>query len=286
MSLADASTAAAISTDAGADDGIRGISWSPDGRIVYVSEASGNPDIWIMNADGSRRMQLTSTQGQDVAPRVTSDGKYIVFVSDRDGVMRAWRMGLDGSGGMRLSADQIVRAEVSVSADSKWVYYGEPTRTDSHKVSIDGGTSLPLFSADDLKALPESPPPGFHEPMPSPDGALLAGHYPEDTVGSERIVLIPTKGGPLKKLPTVPVSATWAPDGRSLIYIDSRVGVSNLMRHQIAGGSATPLTKFTSDQIFNYALSPDQRQAAIVRGRVSSDVVLISSGPTASAPTR
>ena len=54
----------------------------------------------------------------------------------------------------------------------------------------------------------------------------------------------------------------------------------------LAGGPATALTKFTSDQLFNYGLSPDSRQVAIVRGRVASDVVLISSGPTASAPAR
>jgi hypothetical protein len=58
------------------------------------------------------------------------------------------------------------------------------------------------------------------------------------------------------------------------------------MRYPIAGGAATALTKFTSGQLFNYGLSPDSRQVAIVRGRVSSDVVLISTGRTASAQAR
>jgi eukaryotic-like serine/threonine-protein kinase len=286
MPLTDASKAVAISADAGADDGIHGISWSPDGRIVYTTEASGNPDVWIMNGDGTRRVQLTSTQGQDVSPRVTSDGKYVVFVSDRDGGMRAWRMGLDGSGGVRLSEDQIARSRVSLSTDGKWVYYSEQSSGDSRKVSIDGGTSVSAFSAENVKALSEPLPPGFHEPMPAPDGAWIAGHYIDPGAGAERIALIPTKGGTPKKLPTVPASATWAPDGRSLVYIDSRAGVSNLMRYPVAGGAATPLTKFTSDQIFSYALSPDQQHAVLVRGRVSSDVVLISTGRPASAPAR
>ena len=286
MPLTDASAASAISADAGADDGIHGVSLSPDGRIVYTTDASGNPDIWIMNGDGSRRVQLTSTQGQDMWPRVTSDGKYIVFISDRDGGLRAWRMGLDGSGALRLSGDQIARSRASVSTDGKWVYYSELSSDDSRKVSIDGGTSVSVFSADDVKALSEPLPRGFHEPMLAPDGTLVAGHYVDATAGGERIVLIPTKGGPLKKLPTVPPSASWAPDGRSLVYIDSRAGVSNLMRYPIASGVATSLTKFTSDQIFNYALSLDQRQAALVRGRESSDVVLVSTGPTAPAPAR
>ncbi len=48
------------------------------------------------------------------------------------------------------------------------------------------------------------------------------------------------------------------------------------MRQPIAGGAATALTKFSSDQIFNYALSLDQRQIGLVRGHTNSDVVLIS----------
>lgn len=34
MSLTDASKAVAVSAEAGTDDGIHGIAWSPDGRIV------------------------------------------------------------------------------------------------------------------------------------------------------------------------------------------------------------------------------------------------------------
>jgi hypothetical protein len=49
------------------------------------------------------------------------------------------------------------------------------------------------------------------------------------------------------------------------------------MRQPIAGGAATPLTKFTAEQIFAYALSPDQRRVGLVRGHVNSDVVLIAS---------
>jgi Tol biopolymer transport system component len=70
---------------------------------------------------------------------------------------------------------------------------------------------------------------------------------------------------------------SWAPDGQALIYVATRAGVSNLMRQPIAGGAATPLTKFTAEQIFAYALSPDQRRVGLVRGHVNSDVVLIAS---------
>lgn len=40
----------------------RGQSWSPDGtKIAYASNISGSDDIWIMNADGSNKINVTNT---------------------------------------------------------------------------------------------------------------------------------------------------------------------------------------------------------------------------------
>src|SRR6266536_2222740 len=67
-------------------DGLHGMSWTPDGKIVYVSRASGNPEIWIMNADGTNNKQLTFDVSRKGEPSVSPDGRYIVFTSTRAGV--------------------------------------------------------------------------------------------------------------------------------------------------------------------------------------------------------
>jgi hypothetical protein len=136
-----------------------------------------------------------------------------------------------------------------------------------------------LFSADVLQRIGEPLPPAFHDAMLSPDGTTVAGHYTDAEARGERIALIPVAGGKVSRLKAVPPSAMWAPDSRSLLYTATQAGVSNLVRYAIAAGTVTPLTKFGSEQIFSYAIAPDQGQLAIVRGRVSSDVVLISAGP-------
>jgi eukaryotic-like serine/threonine-protein kinase len=273
MALDQPAKAQAITAEAASDEGAQGIAWTPDGRIVYTTEASGNPDIWIMNADGSRRVQLTSNKGLDISPRVTSDGRYVVFASDRDGAVRAWRMALDGSGPFRPTSDVLARPRVNLSADGKWIYYNE-TSGESRRVSIDGGQYEPVLTADVIARLAEPLPVGFHEPAPSPDGAFIAGHY--NTARGERIVVLPARGGAIKRLETVPPSAQWTADGRGFIYMDVRGGTGNLIRQLVAGGEPAPITLFTSEQMFNYALSPDQKRVAAVRGQVRSDVVLIS----------
>ncbi|PYS67033.1 MAG: hypothetical protein DMF73_20285, partial [Acidobacteria bacterium] len=77
----DASRASQITSNR--FDGIGGIAWTPDGRIVHVSRASGNADIWIMNADGTEDRQLTANALLNLLPRVSPDGHYIVFMSNR-----------------------------------------------------------------------------------------------------------------------------------------------------------------------------------------------------------
>jgi len=140
-------------------------------------------------------------------------------------------------------------------------------------VSIDGNTAAVVFDPSAATTLP----PGFHEPMPSPDGRVLAGHYADSDRRGERIALVPlgSPGAP-KLFPALPPNARWSPDGRSLVYFDTRRGVSNIWRQSVAGGDPTQVTAFTSDQIFAYAASTGQRPLAVVRGTVISDVVLIS----------
>ncbi|HEX6323309.1 MAG TPA: protein kinase, partial [Vicinamibacterales bacterium] len=273
MGSDNAAGASAITAEAAADEGGQGIAWTPDGRIVYTTEAGGNPDVWIMHADGSRRVQLTTNPGLDMSPRVTSDGRYVVYVSDRDGAMRIWRMALDGSGATRLSPDVVARPRVNLSADGGWVYYNE-TRGDSRRVSVEGGDAVPVLSPEVVGKLTEPLPPGFHEPMPSPDGQWLAGHY--STAQGERIAVFPGSGGAIQLLDTVPPTAQWTGDSRGFVYIDTRGGVSNVVRRLITAPAAVPVTQFTAEQIFNYAMSHDHRRLAVVRGRLSSDVVLVS----------
>lgn len=69
-----------ITSGIGQYNGVRGLAWTPDGRIVYVSRQSGSQDIWIMNSDGSKPRQLTTPENRaDVYPTVTPDGQAIVF---------------------------------------------------------------------------------------------------------------------------------------------------------------------------------------------------------------
>ncbi|HEX6623006.1 MAG TPA: winged helix-turn-helix domain-containing protein, partial [Pyrinomonadaceae bacterium] len=78
----DAARAEQITSGTGKLDGIYGVSWAPDGRVVYASVASGNWDIWMMDADGRNQRQLTVDARSNYGPSVSPDGRHVVFVSN------------------------------------------------------------------------------------------------------------------------------------------------------------------------------------------------------------
>jgi Tol biopolymer transport system component len=63
--------------------------WSPDGKIVFTRfGGQGEPNICIMESDGSNTKQLTASAGMlNLLPRVSPDGHYIVFVSGHFGTL-------------------------------------------------------------------------------------------------------------------------------------------------------------------------------------------------------
>jgi len=88
--------------------------WSPDGRqIVFTSDRDGDPEIYVVNADGSDLRRLTSVPGRDAHPSFSRDGKRIVFQSPRDGGdTNVYVMNLDGSGQTRLECGRDRQGQV------------------------------------------------------------------------------------------------------------------------------------------------------------------------------
>ena len=77
---------------------VRDPMWSPDGKwIVYSSDENldikkrKNFDIWLMAADGTQRLQLTTNGSMDIKPLFDRTGEHILFLSNRGGLWNIWR---------------------------------------------------------------------------------------------------------------------------------------------------------------------------------------------------
>jgi Tol biopolymer transport system component len=250
---------------------VMGIAWTPDGRIIYGSNASGDLDLWVMDMDGRNQRQLTVAAQPDVKPTVSPDGRFVVFVSWRTGTSHLWRMDIDGSNPKQLT-DGAAESYPHISPDGRWVVYlsAEQNRSTMWKVSTEGGAPVEVSNRWSMS------------PAVSPDGKVIACFYEDEASAAFKLALIPAAGGDPVKLfdlpPTVFLRAGlhWTPDGRAVRYVDTRGGVSNIWQQPVAGGAPTQLTNFTANKIFRLAWSRAGQQLVFERGTESNDATLVS----------
>jgi serine/threonine protein kinase/Tol biopolymer transport system component len=247
-----------------------GLSWTPDGRIVYDSEASGNMDVWAMNADGTAPRQLTFDPLSDLFPAATTNGRYVIFLTNRAVGWSVWRMNADGSDARELVPNVNQEPPLS-SPDSRWVFYKNNDETGKlvvWKVSIDGGEPARVLDKD------------LWSPAVSPDGKWLAGFYAEPESNAPlKLVVASLEGAAPARTLDVPKETdgpvVWSPDGQALDYVITTAGVENVWRQPLAGGKPTQLTKWAGDEVSNLAWSHDGKQLAVVRTAKSTDILLM-----------
>jgi TolB protein len=250
------------------------LSWAPDGRIVFVSNESGNADLWIADPDGSNRKQLTSNNANNFSPVVSTDGRLIVFTSWQGGKRNLWRMNIDGSNPVRLTSG-LVDAGPALTPDNRWVVYTsfEGIKPELWKVSIDGGK--PVQVTDRVTA----------SAVVSPDGRFIAYTYPESAdpnAPPNRMAVIPFEGGPPLKTFEISGSGTvltlsqWAADGKSIFYTITTNNVTNIWSQSIDGGPPKQVTDFKDLFMTSFAWSRDGKQLACTRGALVRDAILIT----------
>ena len=92
--------------------------WSSDGQtfVYYQTTGATNRDIWALLPNGETR-PLRATEFNELAPRLSPDGRWVAFVSNQDGRNRIYMQPLSGG---RL-------VPVSTGPGNERVYPGFPT---------------------------------------------------------------------------------------------------------------------------------------------------------------
>src|SRR5580700_9207719 len=273
-----------ISSGISRADGISGIIWTPDGKIIYTYYTSGSIQLASASPDGSNVHDIASGV---VSPNWLSgcgDGRHFVFAMGRgQDSSSIWRAEMDGSNPTRLSTGKIA-VHPNCSPDGKSVVYVDVTGNATHvmRVSIDGGTPTQVSKQE------------AYSPAYAPDGSALAVLYQPDPGKPSKLAVMGLDGGEIRSVYDFPPEAqaavngdggqkiSWTRDGRAILYPIRKDAVVTLWAQPVGPQGSAPAA---AKQVMNlgpdfqwgaYTLSPDGKQIIYAHGHAVTDAVLIS----------
>jgi len=141
--------------------------WSPDGtKIVFGSTRDTNPQIYVMEPNGTNVLRLTHTSAADGQAAWSPDGTKIAFATTRDGNDEIYVMNADGSNPVNLTQNSRSDLLPQWSPDGTKIAFQSDRLTDYAVWVMNADGSNPVRLTE------PAPPAGA--PAWSPDGTRIA----------------------------------------------------------------------------------------------------------------
>lgn len=226
-------------------------SWSPDGsRIAFVSRRdAGNPEIYVMNADGSNQTRLTNELALDITPSWSPNGKQILFVSNRSGNFDVFLMNADGTHVRQLTTNPGRDSEPKFSPNGQKILYTS---------DLGGALALWVMAADGSgghQLTPDSLGGAAHGDW-SPDGSQIAFAGNAAVAENSDIFVMKANGTRIRQITQNLGNnqwPSWSPDGQKIaLYHNPDATFSTGDIYVVnADGSGTPINITNSPTVYD-----------------------------------
>lgn len=218
--------------------------WSYDGtKIAFTSDRDGDPEIYVMNSDGSNPRRLTNAHGRDAHPFFSYDASRIVFQSPRaNGVdTNIYVMNSDGSNVVQLTNLKGFAGVPVYSPDEKLIVF---QWRETNNFEDDKKWRICLMNRDgtDFRVISTGV---ANDQVPnwSRDGKRLL--FYSDRTGKDQIYTMRSDGTDVQRVAASEFNdnaAVWSPDNKRIAFTSDRGGNRELYVMDADGKNLRRLT--------------------------------------------
>lgn len=97
--------------------------WINDEKILFVSDNTGIPNIWLMDINGGNLKNLSNVGFTEQNPSVSNINQLIAFESQRDGDWNIFLMDFAGSGAFNLTKSDSTNVQPLWSPNGEWIAF-------------------------------------------------------------------------------------------------------------------------------------------------------------------
>lgn len=250
-------------------------------EVVYTRVIAGKGDVFVMNSDGTGKVNRTNTPDVDERDAVLSpSGDFIAFVADSGlSIMRA-----DGRAAPRRIASEgeyLAASQIAWSPGSDRLLFRGQSNFPG-----DGDIFTVRFSGGFVTNLTNTPDADERDPTWSPLGNRIA--FSSDRAGSRDLYIAAADGGGPKNLSNTAgadeAAPRFAPDGRKLAYVGpGRDGKPDIFVRPLGGGAGVNVTNSAAADV-EPSFSADGRRILFSSDRGGDRDLFVSAvGANASA---
>jgi Tol biopolymer transport system component len=238
--------------------------FSGDGSVAFVSDRSGNSELWRCGHEGNDCVAITSFNGPEVEhPQWSPDGKQVAFEIAKGKIHAIMLIGVQGAIPRQLTDGASNDVHPSWSRDGKSLYFGSD-RSGSYqiwKASVDSGKALQVTHD------------GGFEALESADGHLY--YTRRDISGVWRSS---TNGASETKVLDQGEEGRWAMSDHGIYLLLQRLSPSLVFfnfSNRRWSTIVAPSSLMTRESLVNLTVSPDNKWGAFTEKRSTISIMLV-----------